>query len=105
MGDNRTANCINKEMKKISENRGALTTIIENLNKTFFVCCGKNHKAVNRLYLGLEGNEKFGLLGFNGAGKSTTFKAIANQIFFDEGNIELHGLNIKKREFKWTKIS
>ena len=104
MGDNRTANCINKEMKKISENRGALTTIIENLNKTFFVCCGKNHKAVNRLYLGLEPNEKFGLLGFNGAGKSTTFKAIANQIFFDEGNIELHGLNIKKDFEKIRKI-
>ena len=34
--------------------------MIQNLKKTYFEKC----RAVNRLYLGLEPNEKFGLLGF-----------------------------------------
>ena len=85
------------EQEKISQKRKDLTTMIIGLKKTFFVCCGRNVRAVNRLYLGLEPNEKFGLLGFNGSGKTTTFKAITNEIFFDEGSIELFGFNVKNQ--------
>jgi len=45
--------------------------------------------------LGLEANEKFGLLGFNGSGKSTTFKCITNELFYDSGEITLFGYNNK----------
>jgi ABC-type multidrug transport system ATPase subunit len=50
-------------------------------------------RAVNNLYLGLEANEKFGLLGFNGSGKSTTFKCITNELIYEEGLINLFGNN------------
>ena len=39
-----------------------------------------------------------GLIGENGAGKSTTIKAILNIINFDEGEIKLFGLDSKKSE-------
>ena len=73
-----------------------LTTKIVNVSKTFFYCCKKNNRVVRNLYLGLESNEKFGLLGFNGSGKSTTFKCITNQIFFDMGTISLFNLDNQK---------
>lgn len=38
-----------------------------------------------------------GLIGQNGAGKSTTFKAILGLIFIDGGNITILGKDICKR--------
>ena len=43
--------------------------------------------------MGLEPNEKFGLLGFNGSGKTTTFRAITNEILYEKGTITLFGLD------------
>ena len=86
---------INIEKEKINTSQN-LTTKIVNLSKTFFNCCSKNNRAVRNLYLGLESNEKFGLLGFNGSGKSTTFKSITNQIFYDMGEISLFNLDNQK---------
>jgi len=81
---------VNKEKDKLNE-RKDLTTRIEGLRKTFWFCCKKNVRAINNLNLGLEANEKFGLLGFNGSGKTTTFRAITNEILFDYGKITLFG--------------
>ena len=90
---NNQINYVQQQIDKINSQTTRLTTIIQNLKKTYYVCCGKNVKAINRLYLGLEANEKFGLLGFNGSGKTTTFKAITNEIFVDDGTINLHGFD------------
>ena len=73
-----------------------ITTKIRNLYKTYFVCRGKNVRAINNLNLNLEKNEHFGLIGFNGSGKTTTFKSITKEIFFDKGSIELFGYNVSK---------
>ena len=81
---------------EMSNNTSMLTTKIKNLSKTFFVCCGKNVKAVRHLNLNLEANEKFGLLGFNGSGKTTTFQCITNELFYDEGTINLFGYDTYK---------
>ena len=89
-------NCIEKEISKVNndvENR--LTTKIISLKKTYWLCCKKNIRAINNLYLGLENTEKFGLLGFNGSGKTTAFKAITKEILYDSGEIILFGKNIK----------
>ena len=86
---------VNKEKDKLSE-RNDLTTRIEGLRKTFWFCCKKSVRAINNLNLGLEANEKFGLLGFNGSGKTTTFRAITNEILFDYGKITLFGHDNKK---------
>ena len=86
---------INNE-KNILNTKKDLTTRIEGLRKTFWFCCKKNVRAINNLYLGLEANEKFGLLGFNGSGKTTTFRAITNEILYDYGKIELFQHDNKK---------
>ena len=71
------------------------TVSIQGLHKTFCTCfCFRKVRAVNNLYLNLEANEKFGLLGFNGSGKTTTFKSIANEIFFEQGTINIFGLDV-----------
>ena len=89
---------VQKEKEKLVKNEKDLSTKITGLRKTFFNCCGKNVRAINNLYLGLEPNEKFGLLGFNGSGKTTTFRAITNEILYDCGSINLFGYD-NKRQF------
>ena len=86
---------VNKEKDNLMV-RNDLTTRIEGLRKTFWFCCKKSVRAVNNLYLGLEANEKFGLLGFNGSGKTTTFRAITNEILYDYGKITLFGCDNRK---------
>ena len=85
---------VNKEKDKLSE-RNDLTTRIEGLRKTFYLCCKRNVRAINNLNLGLEANEKFGLLGFNGSGKTTILEE-KNEILFDYGKITLFGHDNKK---------
>ena len=92
---------VNKE-KDMLQVRNDLTTRIEGLRKTFWFCCRKNVRAVNNLNLGLEANEKFGLLGFNGSGKTTTFKSITNEILYDYGKISLFGFDTRK-QFKYIR--
>ena len=97
---------INEQIQKIQNNPKKLTTVIKGLKKTFCIGCGcsKNLRAVNDLYLGLEANEKFGLLGFNGSGKTTTFKAITNEILFDSGSIELFNQDVASNFGETRKI-
>jgi len=92
---------VNKE-KYILDTRNDFTTRIEGLYKTFWFCCRKNVRAINNLNLGLEKNEKFGLLGFNGSGKTTTFRAITNEILYDYGKISLFGFDSRK-QFKYIR--
>ena len=87
---------IEKEIEKVNNDyENKLTIKIRGLKKTYCLCCKKNIRAINDLYLGLENNEKFGLLGFNGSGKTTTFKTITKEILYDSGNIILFGKDIK----------
>ena len=91
---NKTNQFIEREIQKIN-NQSGLTTKIQGLYKTFFSCCHKNVRVVNNLYLGLEANEKFGLLGFNGSGKTTLFRAITNEIFYEKGSVSIFGYDAK----------
>ena len=52
-------------------------------------------KAIDNLNLNIE-KGIYGLLGENGAGKSTTFKAILNLIQKDSGVIELFGKDVQR---------
>ena len=88
--------------KYMLDTRNDFTTRIEGLYKTFWLCCKKNVRAINNLNLGLEANEKFGLLGLNGSGKTTTFRAITNEILYDYGEINLFGFDTRK-EFKYIR--
>jgi len=80
------------EVDKIKNNGGHLIKI-EGVRKTFSYCCKKKVKVINNLFLGLQQNEKFGLLGYNGSGKSVTIKMIINEILYDTGKITLFQCN------------
>ena len=93
---------VQNEIRKVNSQQDLSTRII-NVTKTFYPCCScckccRKHKvrAVNHLHLGLEKNEKFGLLGFNGSGKTTTFRAITNEIMTDFGTINIFGHDTQK---------
>lgn len=53
----------------------------------------KGLKAVNQLSLNVAAGEIFGLLGSNGAGKSTTLNMLLGFIAPDEGSTEINGIN------------
>ncbi len=68
---------------------------VANLSKTYK---GSEVKAVNGLSFDIGAGEIYGLLGLNGAGKSTTFKCITGIIPFDEGSVEICGHDLKTEE-------
>ena len=53
-------------------------------------------KAVDDLSLTVESGDIYAFIGHNGAGKSTTLRAIAGILDFDEGDILVDGFSIRK---------
>ena len=70
---------------------------ITNLNKKY---SGSDVYSVKNLSLELKPGEIFGFLGPNGAGKSTTIKSVVGVLPFDEGTIEVCGIDLKKEPIK-----
>lgn len=60
-------------------------------------------KAVDDLSLELRPGEIFGFLGPNGAGKTTTIKAITGILNFEEGSVEVCGIDMSKRSVEAKK--
>lgn len=95
---------IENEINNILKNKERLTTKVYKLDKTYYPFFGLlncfmkkyNVKAVNDLNLGLEKNEKFGLLGSNGSGKTTTFKCLIKEILYDRGSINFFNHDLSK---------
>jgi len=54
-------------------------------------------QAVERTSFGLEYGECFALLGINGAGKSTTFKALTCEIAPTSGDVQISGHNVQHK--------
>ncbi|XP_069101650.1 phospholipid-transporting ATPase ABCA3-like [Argopecten irradians] len=53
-------------------------------------------KAVRGISVGISSQECFGLLGQNGAGKTSTFKMITGEVFVDNGNAYLNSFDVKR---------
>ncbi len=68
---------------------------IEHLTKVY-----GDKKAVDNLSLTIESGEIYGFIGHNGAGKTTTLKSVAGILKFDEGEIEIGGVSVKKNPLK-----
>lgn len=66
---------------------------IENLKKSY----GKI-EAVNNISLSIEKGEMFGLVGPDGAGKTTTIRILCGLLTSDEGDVKLMDLDIKKNK-------
>ena len=50
---------------------------------------------MNRLSVGIQKNQCFGLLGINGAGKTSTFKMLTGDEMVSGGNAYLDGFSVK----------
>jgi len=61
--------------------------------------------AVDRLNLEVDGGDIFGFIGHNGAGKTTTIRAIAGVLDFDEGDILIDGVSVKKDPVRCKKVT
>ena len=64
---------------------------IEHLTKQY-----ATKKAVEDLSLHIEKGEIYGFIGHNGAGKTTTIKACCGILKFEEGEIYVNGISVKK---------
>lgn len=65
---------------------------IRNFSKSY----KKGKKAVDDLDLNVASGDIYGFIGHNGAGKTTTLRAIAGVLEFEEGDILIDGVSIKK---------
>lgn len=65
---------------------------ISNYSKSY----KSNVKAVDNLSLEVNSGDIFGFIGHNGAGKTTTIKAVAGVLDFEEGEITIDNISIKK---------
>ena len=65
---------------------------INNYSKAY----NKDHFAVSGLSLNVDSGDLFSFIGHNGAGKSTTIKSIVGILPFDDGDILIDGISIKK---------
>lgn len=73
---------------------------IKSLTKIYDSKNGESKKAVDNLTLSINVGQIMAFIGHNGAGKTTTLKAIAGIIDFDEGQILIDGIDIKKEPMK-----
>lgn len=65
---------------------------INNYSKAY----NKDHFAVSGLSLNVDSGDLFAFIGHNGVGKSTTIKSIVGILPFDDGDILIDGISIKK---------
>ena len=74
---------------------------IRNYSKSY----GEGKKAVDDVSLTVESGDIFGFIGHNGAGKSTTIRAIVGVLDFTEGEILIDGHSVKKEPMECKKIT
>lgn len=72
---------------------------IRNFSKTY----KGGKRAVNQLNLTVEAGDIYGFIGHNGAGKSTTIKAVVGVLDFEEGEIFIDGKNIRENPVECKK--
>lgn len=66
---------------------------------------GGDIKACDDVSLTVESGDIFGFIGHNGAGKSTTIRAIVGVLDFTEGEILIDGHSVKKEPMECKKIT
>lgn len=78
-----------------SEQKALETVMVRNVTKKY----KKNHKkwfyAVDHLSFGVGGAECFGLLGLNGAGKTSTLRILIGETSSTSGQTSLNGVNAR----------
>ena len=72
---------------------------IQNFTKAY----SPGKPVVKDLTLTIENGDIFGFIGHNGAGKTTTIKAITGILPFEQGEITLDGISIRKDPIAFKK--
>lgn len=86
-----------REKERVTTSQNLFTFLIKNLSVIYKHLFGKDTKAVNQLYMALEANEKFALMGYNGSGKTSVIKSISNSIEKEDNSvIEFLGVDVNK---------
>lgn len=67
-------------------------------------CYKGNKKVVNNISLRVNKGEIFAFIGHNGAGKTTTIKSIVGILDFEEGDILIDNISIKKDPLKSKEV-
>lgn len=74
---------------------------IKNYSKSY----SEGKKAADNVTLTVEGGDIYGFIGHNGAGKSTTIRAVVGVLDFTEGEIFIDGHSVKKEPLECKKIT
>lgn len=87
-------------MRFIMEKQSAILEI-KGYSKTY----GENKKAADNVTLTVESGDIYGFIGHNGAGKSTTIRAVVGVLDFTEGEICIDGHSVKDEPMLCKKIT
>ena len=74
---------------------------IRNFSKSY----KSDKKAVDHLNLEVKEGDIYGFIGHNGAGKTTTIRSIVGVLDFEEGEITIDGISIKRNPVACKKIT
>ena len=74
---------------------------IKNYSKSY----GEGKKAADNVTLTVEAGDIYGFIGHNGAGKSTTIRAVVGVLDFTEGEIYIDGHSVKEEPVECKKIT
>ena len=74
---------------------------IKNYTKSY----GEGKKACDNVSLNVEGGDIFGFIGHNGAGKSTTIRAVVGVMDFTDGEIYINGHSVKTEAMECKKVT
>ncbi len=86
---------IEEEQRVAQANKNDLRVRVHRFRKVYKQAFQKPNVAVERTSFGLDYGECFALLGVNGAGKSTTFKSLTNDINATGGDITINGMDVR----------
>jgi len=73
--------------------------------KSFSKTYGEGKKAADNISLTVESGDIYGFIGHNGAGKSTTIRAVVGVLDFTEGEIMIDGHSVKKESLECKMIT
>lgn len=74
---------------------------IENYSKSY----NGSKKAADNVSLTVESGDIYGFIGHNGAGKSTTIRAVVGVLDFTEGEIYIDGHSVKKDPLECKRLT
>lgn len=74
---------------------------IKNFSKTY----SGGKRAVDHINITVNAGEIYGFIGHNGAGKSTTIKAVVGVLDFEEGDIYIDGHSVKNEPIECKKVT